>query len=383
MAIDAAELALRLAQHAEAVCRHYLSNGRREGRYWRVGDVRNMPGRSMYVRLTGASSGKGAAGRWTDAATAEYGDLLDVIRESCGLAEFSDVAAEARRFLNLPRPVPRQASPSAARLHRGDVADFSSIPGEAQRSAQRLFAISVPIAGTLAETYFRGRGITALRETECLRFHPNCFYRANVTGDAEHHARTDHGVDAETDEQPETCPALIAAVTDLSGTITGIHRTYLGAIGSGFRVDKAPVETPRRAMGHLLGNGVRFGKPNDVLAAGEGIETVLSLRCVLPGIPMIAALSANHLGAILFPSTLRRLYVACDNDAAGSAAFAILSERALEAGIEALSLMPALRDFNDDLRQLNLVDLQAALRMQLVPEDVRRFISFSGDASTG
>ena len=81
---DAAELAHRLAREAEAVCRHYLSNGRREGRYWLVGDVHNTPGRSMFVRLQ--ESTKGPAGKWTDAATGEHGDLLDVIRESRGLA---------------------------------------------------------------------------------------------------------------------------------------------------------------------------------------------------------------------------------------------------------------------------------------------------------
>jgi len=43
---DASELAHRLAREAEAVCRHYLSNGRREGRYWLIGDVRNTPGRN-------------------------------------------------------------------------------------------------------------------------------------------------------------------------------------------------------------------------------------------------------------------------------------------------------------------------------------------------
>ena len=41
---SAADLARRLAQNAEAVCREYLSNGRREGRTWRVGDVDNTPG---------------------------------------------------------------------------------------------------------------------------------------------------------------------------------------------------------------------------------------------------------------------------------------------------------------------------------------------------
>jgi hypothetical protein len=31
-----------------------------------VGDVRNSPGRSMFVRLRGPASGKGAAGKWTE-----------------------------------------------------------------------------------------------------------------------------------------------------------------------------------------------------------------------------------------------------------------------------------------------------------------------------
>ena len=38
------ELAHRLAREAEAVCRHYLSNGRRQGNYWLVGDVEEHAG---------------------------------------------------------------------------------------------------------------------------------------------------------------------------------------------------------------------------------------------------------------------------------------------------------------------------------------------------
>jgi hypothetical protein len=64
MTRDASELAHRLAREAEAVCRHYLSNGKREGRYWLVGDVHNSPGRSMFVRLQ--DSPKGPAGKWTE-----------------------------------------------------------------------------------------------------------------------------------------------------------------------------------------------------------------------------------------------------------------------------------------------------------------------------
>jgi hypothetical protein len=63
---SAADLARRLASQVEAVCRHYLSNGRRSGRYWLVGDVANTPGRSLFVRLHGSEYGSGAAGKWTD-----------------------------------------------------------------------------------------------------------------------------------------------------------------------------------------------------------------------------------------------------------------------------------------------------------------------------
>jgi len=62
----ASELARRLAERAEAVCRNYLSKGRRQGGYWLVGDVENTPGRSLFVRLRGPALGKAAAGKWTE-----------------------------------------------------------------------------------------------------------------------------------------------------------------------------------------------------------------------------------------------------------------------------------------------------------------------------
>jgi hypothetical protein len=340
---QAPELARRLARDAEAVCRRYLSNGRREGRYWLVGDVHNTPGRSLFVRLKGAESGKGAAGKWTDAATGDYGDLLDVIRQSCRLADFRDVVDEARRFLELTRP-----EPIVGARHR----ESSSLPSGSAESARRLFAMSQPISGTLVEAYLRNRGITPLHGTGSLRFHPRCYYRPDAYS------------------PPEIWPAMIAAITDLDAKITGAHRTWLIPDGSG----KAPIETPRRAMGHLLGNAVRLGVAGEIMAAGEGIETMLSLRCVIPTMPMAAALSAAHLAAILFPEPLRRLYIARDDDPAGDGAMATLLDRALEAGIEAIALSPQLGDFNEDLRTLGAAALRASVRVQFAPQDVARFM---------
>lgn len=342
--IDAADLSQRLGQQAEAVCRHYLSNGRKQGNYWQVGDVRNEPGRSMFVRLTGPASGKGAAGKWTDGQSGEHGDLLDVIRESLGLSDFADVAEEARRFLSLPQmdPVPE------AKTHRSAPA-----PSGSSDAADRLWRISRSIRSTLAGTYLRKRGLTDLRDTDSLRFHPDCYYRPGGEGPT------------------ETWPALIARFTDLEGKLTGVHRTWLTRDGSG----KAPLDPPRKAMGDLLGNAVRFGQAQDVMAAGEGIETVLSLRQILPKMPMVAALSAGHLAAILFPATLRRLYIIRDNDPAGDGARDSLIARAHEAGIEPITLSPMLGDFNDDLTGPGLEALRAQVRGQLAPEDVSRFMT--------
>src|SRR5512145_1723014 len=140
----AADLARRLADNAEAVCREYLSNGRREGSTWRVGDVENTPGRSLMVRLVDSSSG--VAGKWVDFATLEHGDLLDLIARSRRLEDFRDVAEEARRFLSLPNTGRPRSRPPA--------------PAGSPEAARRLFSAAKPIQGTIAETYLRRRGIT-------------------------------------------------------------------------------------------------------------------------------------------------------------------------------------------------------------------------------
>ena len=143
-------------------------------------------------------------------------------------------------------------------------------------------------------------------------------------------------------------------MTDADGRITGVHRTWLDRQ----HPEKAPLADPRRALGQLLGNGVRFGRATDVLAAGERIETMLALKSVLPDLPMIAALSANHLAALDLAPMLARLYVARDRDA----------------GIEVRDLMPARSDFNVDLRRLGPNVMLARLADQLAPADVLQFV---------
>lgn len=332
-------IARDLAGQAERLCRRYLSNGRREGNYWLVGDIRNAPGRSLYVRLRDTPDGSGCAGKWSDAQSGEHGDLLDLIRAATATGTLGEALSEARRFLSVPEDFGGDRPRKPGRIRGGS-----------PEAARRLLAISKTIKGTPVETYLRGRSIPAIPGLEALRFHPRCWYRRS----------TDDLPDA-----PRVMPALIATVTDLNGQITGAHRTWLTDDG----MDKAPVAYPRRAMGRLLGNGVRFGRAAPVMAAGEGIETMLSLRAAAPALPSIAALSAAHLAAIAFPPMLRRLYVAREADPAGHTAFATLAVRAGRHGIEVLAIDSERGDLNADLRAIGLDRLRTHILAQLRADD--------------
>lgn len=334
---SAGEIARDLADRAEQVCRHYLSNGRREGSYWLVGDMHNTPGRSLYVRLRPSPDG-GLAGKWTDAQSGEHGDLLDILRASTPTGLLADAVVEARRFLNMPHDEPE-------RSERPPKAATGSV-----EAARRLLAITSTINGTPVEAYLANRSIPLTAAQGVLRFHPRCWYRRS---------RDDSGY------VPNAMPAMIAPVTDLTGSIAGAHRTWIRANGA----DKAPVASPRRAMGKLLGNGVRFGATAPIMAAAEGIETSLSLVTVAPGLPMIAALSAAHLAAIDFPPELRRLYVARERDPAGQKAFARLLDRGRDAGIHIVPIDSEHDDLNGDLRALGAERLTLRVMRQLLPED--------------
>ena len=321
----AAGIAAALAARAEDVCRRYLPNGRRLGRYWICGDLDGARGRSLFVRL----SGSGKPGGWTDAATGQHGDLLDLIRYRSGAPTLRAALDEARAFLALP------VSPATA----------SDAPYDATEAARRLWRRCRAVAGTHAERYLQARGLSRCRFA-ALRFHPELRYREGST--------------------VRRFPALVAAVTASpsdgnGGAITGVQRTWLDPRSPA----KAGVASPRKALGRVYGLAVRFGLPSDgaALVVGEGIETVLSLVAAVPEITAAAALSAGSLGAFAPPPGLARLVVARDNDEDGALAAERLARRCARLGIAATVIVPVGNDFNDDLVDLGA----AALRARLAP----------------
>ena len=329
---DAASLAAALARCPEAVCRRYLPHGRRQGRYWIAGDLGGARGRSLFVRLRPP----GPPGKWTDAATGEHGDLLDLIGHRIGARSLRLALDEARAFLALPA----QRDPEVARGN-------PPVSWDSAAAARRLWRACRPLGGTHAEAYLRARGLDACR-LPSLRFHPALAYRD--------------------DTRWRRFPALVAAVTSPGGTLEGVQRTWLHP----GRPAKAPVAQPRKALGRVHGHAVRLGAPagnGAILLVGEGIETVLSLAAAVPALPAAAALSAGSLAAFVPPPGAAHLLIACDRDAdaKGQRAAARLEARMMAQGIAATVLVPEHGDFNGDLAALGPRALAARLAPLLGP----------------
>lgn len=191
--------------------------------------------------------------------------------------------------------------------------------------AKRLWQEAQPIAGTVAETYLRGRGITC-ELPRTLRFHPDCW----------------HGPTA------RRYPALVAAVQG-SGA-AAVHRTYLRPDGSG----KADIEGDKLMLGNVQGGTVRLADGPLRLVVAEGIESGLSLLCGLLDGPATvwAALSTSGLRGLHLPTQPARLTIAADGDKPGREAACALAERAHALGWQVGILDPGTgADFNDILQE--------------------------------
>lgn len=143
---------------------------------------------------------------------------------------------------------------------------------EARRQFKQQLAIKLwregrPAAGTLAETYYRARGIRGPVLTNMLRmlrFHPDAYHSGS-------------------DRDPVTAPAAIGLLMTPWGPTGGVTATYLRADGLA-KADLAPAKRnwgpERRAdpAGIMRAGGVWLAPPDapGQLIVGEGLETVAS-----------------------------------------------------------------------------------------------------------
>lgn len=319
---DIKDLSRDLADRAEGFCRHFFPDGRKQGNYWQIADTSGAQGQSLVVRLKDHGGRK--AGNWTDYNNGEFGDLIDLLHENLGHSNLSDTLRECRSFLG-------QSSCESEPRQKSKRATSPAVDANKRIArARNLFSYGKPTYRTLASSYLLGRHIK--RFGPALRFHPSVFVRLG---------------DDDDDLELEKHPALLAKITDNAGNFAGCGRTFLNPVAKGL----ATFENPKRVLGQLHGNAIRFGNGpfREDLIAGEGLENVLSIGTALPDDDLASCLTANHLGLFIPPANIKRLWIARDNDAAGEEASKRIRARAEGMGLWVGDLVPVGEDFNADL----------------------------------
>ncbi len=96
--MNAGDLKLNLASQAQAVCEYLLPNGKVTRGEYEVGSVDGETGKSLKIRLGGTK-----AGVWSDFATGNGGDLLDLWQQVRGLT-FVETLDQVREYLGVEKP---------------------------------------------------------------------------------------------------------------------------------------------------------------------------------------------------------------------------------------------------------------------------------------
>lgn len=210
-----------------------------------------------------------------------HGDILDWWQATDGLS-FAEACNRLRELAGI-------VSTNAVAKSPGRNLDDRAIRN--QELASEIWASSLPITGTLADTYLRSARMIGLEELPgVLRFHDGL--QPNP-------------------RSPQTWPAMIAAVSNDKGSLVAIQRTFLAIDGLG----KAPMDAPKRSLGPVGQGMVKLAPAMQTIGIAEGVETGLSAM-ELFRLPVWCALGSN-LAKIELPPNIRNVVIFADQGKAG------------------------------------------------------------------
>jgi hypothetical protein len=313
--MNAAELARALADNILALAPDLLHGGHCEGHEWRAGSVAGEAGSSLAVHLSGQKSGV-----WSDFATGEAGDALDLVCATLGV-DMGEAMAWARRWLGIDDgaaalPIRSLSTPKAIELEQ-DQPDRWRHPWGGAR----------PIALSLAEAYLAVRSLRFNDpDGRVLRFAPRRARKNPVDNQLEHR------------------PALLAALSDArTGKQRGLINIYLRADGSDRIRDKKGKTVTSRTQGAavMLSN---FDEPTAGLILCEGVETGIALLQSEMR-PVWACGGAGTLATLPVLGGIEALTIAADADEPGQRAAEALAERWRQAGREVSIVAPPAGDW--------------------------------------
>jgi predicted P-loop ATPase len=176
-------------------------------------------------------------------------------------------------------------------------------------------------------------------------------------------------------------PAVIAAVTDNTGNIVAVQRTFLKTDQSA----KRGVDPERKSLGAVKGNAIRFGSPRtSTVMIAEGAEDAMTARAAMEfRYAAWASAGVNALKDIALPDDVKEVILLADNDRPGSPASKSSVEAAWKfraAGKKVRIAWPPenVKDFNDLVKGKTGAERDAGYRT--VKERIEAAEEFTDDA---
>jgi putative DNA primase/helicase len=199
--------------------------------------------------------------------------------------------------------------------------------------------------GLPLDRYFINRGLSDLigKVPSCLRFHPGLpYWQETASGQW---------------EQSALCPTMLGLVTDLTGNVITLHRTFLTNDGN-----KAPVPHPKKLIapalsGSLRGSSIKLATPTNELCLTEGIETALAVW-LDTSLPTWACVSANLLEQVNVPPHIKHVHIMADKDRSktGEDSSKKLAYRLMKNGHDVRICLPP-GDIPEDCKSLDWLDV--------------------------
>lgn len=310
-----------------------------------------------------------AAGGFNEYSPRGYGvtrgdvvDLIAYVHRKPGDRAFA--FAWARDFLGIRSmsDAERRAAKASARAVVTNARASQSEANAARRQkALNIWTRTQPLIGSLAEHYLAARRIpyALIRNREDdLRFIPKLEHWKSI--------QWDKSVSPWVKLHSNSFPAMVAAIRNFAGDITGIHCTFLRADGTG----KADVAEAKLMRGDAKGSAIRLTRGDgnmtldDARTAGvlqpfmpfEGIENALSYALEVPEARVWACGSFDLMLALQVETepTFDPVIYGLDNDDNAKAADAITDriEAVRSSGKDCSSARPpaGVKDFNDLIR---------------------------------
>jgi Toprim domain len=309
---EAENVSRALAGSIEALAAELLPGGHREGHEWRAGSIKGEAGGSLGVHLSGHKPGI-----WSDFATGDGGDALDLVKAVYDF-DTRKALAWARRWLGIDTgtaELPCRFPPASAVDDRLD-RDRWRWPWQAAR----------PIGGTLADAYLAARGLHFDDAAgRMLRFAERRA-RRSPAGEIEHY------------------PAMLCVLSDArTGEQCGVVNIHLRPDGCDRIRDRKGKTCTGRARGAvvLLSD---FGEPTMGLTICEGVETGIAIYQTEQR-PIWACGGAGMLAIFPVLAGIDCLTVAADADEPGQRAAQTVAERWRQAGREVVIVAPPIGDW--------------------------------------